>query len=49
MIEGALHNVEDLVLHHASLVADRDHDVTFRKFCHTLTMNRFTVIEWAEN
>src|SRR4029077_20856908 len=34
-VEGTLDNVEDLVLHHSGLVANRNHDVAFRKLCHT--------------
>ena len=33
-IKRALNDIENLVLHHACLIANRDHDVPFSKFCH---------------
>jgi hypothetical protein len=37
--EGALDNIEDLVLHHSGLVANRHHDVAFRKFAEMTAAN----------
>jgi hypothetical protein len=40
-VQGALDNVEDLVLHHAGLIAYRNDDVAFRKFCHSSKQESF--------
>jgi hypothetical protein len=42
-IKRALNDIENLVLHHACLIANRDHDVPFSKFCHIPRNESFLV------
>jgi hypothetical protein len=35
LVERTLDNIEDLMLDHSGLIADRNYDVAFGKLCHT--------------
>jgi hypothetical protein len=48
-VQSTLHDLENFVLHHAGLVADRYDNVAFRQFCHRQYQYRLACAKWRQN